>query len=249
VEPKKTEAIILRARDFGESDRIVTAFSSLYGTIKGIAKGARRSSNRFVNSLNIFSYVNIAFRERRSGDLVWFDSSELLDGFPGIRTTYARLSTGSYAIELTETLFPDNVPSQDMFKLLRWTLRGISEGWDLTKTMIIFQAQAMSIGGFSINTWSCGICGRAYKGKGRAVFHPPSGSIACLACEKETVHTPGLSPMAVRTLERLQSGRAGNSDEPFQWNEEILTELSNVLAAHIEHSIGKKLRSSQYLRR
>jgi DNA repair protein RecO (recombination protein O) len=248
VEPKKTEAIILRARDFGESDRIVTAFSFLYGTIKGIAKGARRSSKRFVNSLNIFSYVTIAFRERRSGDLVWFDSSELIDGFPGIRTNYALLSNGSYAIELTETLFPYNLPSQDMFQLLRWTLGAISKGTDLRRTMIIFQARAMSIGGFSINTSSCGICGRAYKGKGRAVFHPPSGSLACMACKKETVHTPGLSPTAVSALERLQSGKAENSDEPFQLNEQILTELGNVLSAHIEHSIGKKLRSSQYVR-
>ncbi|MFW6146902.1 MAG: DNA repair protein RecO [Thermodesulfobacteriota bacterium] len=247
MEQKKTEAIILRARDFGESDRIVTAFSLPFGTIKGIAKGARRSSKRFVNSLNIFSYVTIAFRERWSGDLVWFDSSELIDGFPGIRTTYDRLAKGSYAIELTETLFPRNVPSQEMFQLLRETLRAVSEGTDLTKTMIIFQARAMSIGGFSINTSSCGLCKRAYKGKGRAVFHPPSGSIACKACQTETVHTPGLSPMAVRALEQLQSGNAANSDHTFQWNEEIITELSKVLAAHIEHSIGKKLRSSQYL--
>ncbi|MBW2333263.1 MAG: recombination protein O N-terminal domain-containing protein, partial [Deltaproteobacteria bacterium] len=35
MEPKKTEAIILRTKDFGESDLIVTFFSSLFGTLRG----------------------------------------------------------------------------------------------------------------------------------------------------------------------------------------------------------------------
>jgi DNA repair protein RecO (recombination protein O) len=246
VEPKKTEAIILRTRDFGESDCIVTAFSSLYGTIKGIAKGARRSSKRFVNSLNIFSNVNLEFRERRSGDLVWLDSCELIDGFPGIRSNYALLSRASYAVELTETLFPLNEPSYDMFQLLRWALGAISYGRDLEKTMIVFQARAVSIGGFSINTSKCGICGRVYKGEGRALFHPPSGSIACMACERETTLTPGISPRAIYVLAELQSNENIDPDA-LEYDDEMLAELSKVLVAHIEHRIGKKLRSSQYL--
>ncbi len=246
MEPRKTEAIILRTRDFGESDCIVSAFSTLCGTLKGIAKGARRSSKRFVNSLNIFSYVNLEFRERRSGDLVWLDSCELIDGFPGIRSDYTLLSRASYVVELTETLFPLNVPSPEMFQLLKWALGAISDGRDLNKTMIIFQALALRIGGFSINTLKCGICGRAYKGKGRALFHPPSGSIACMACERETALTLGMSPRAVHVLTRLQSHEF-SPPEAFECDEEMLTELSKVLAAHIEHRIGKRLRSAQYL--
>jgi DNA repair protein RecO (recombination protein O) len=246
VEPKKTEAIILRTRDFGESDFIVTAFSSLYGAVKGIAKGARRSSKRFVNSLNIFSYVNLEFRDRRSGDLVWLDSCELIDGFPGIRSNYTLLSRASYVVELTETLFPFNVPSCEMFQLLKWALGAISDERDLQKTMIVFQARAVSIGGFSINTSKCGLCGRVYKGEGRALFHPPSGSIACMACERETALTPGMSPRAIHVLAWLQSNENIDPDA-LECDDEMLAELSKVLVAHIEHHIGKRLRSAQYI--
>ncbi|MBW2005810.1 MAG: DNA repair protein RecO, partial [Deltaproteobacteria bacterium] len=106
MEPKKTEAIILRTKDFGESDLIVTVFSYRYGTLKGVAKGARRSSKRFVNSLTTFSLVNLAFRERRSGDLVLLESCDLIEGFPAIRSDYNILLRASYMVELTETLFP-----------------------------------------------------------------------------------------------------------------------------------------------
>jgi DNA repair protein RecO (recombination protein O) len=245
VGPKKTEAIILRTRDFGESDCIVTAFSSIYGTLKGIAKGARRSSKRFVNSLDIFSHVNMEFRDRRSGDLAWLDSCELIDGFAGIRLHYNLLSRASYAVELTETLFPLNVHSHEMFQLLRWALGAISEGRDLDRTMLIFQARTLAIGGFSINTAKCGICGRVYKGAGRALFHAPSGSIVCMACERETALTPGISPEAVHVLARLQS-HGVLVPEALACDDAILAELSKVLVAHIEHCIGKRLRSAQY---
>jgi DNA repair protein RecO len=185
------------------------------------------------------------FRERRSGDLVWLDSCELIDGFAGIRLHYNLLSRASYAVELTETLFPLNVHSHEMFQLLRWVLGAISEGRDLDRTMLIFQARTLAIGGFSINTAKCGICGRVYKGAGRALFHPPSGSIVCMACERETALTPGISPEAVHVLARLQS-HGVLVLEALACDDAILAELSKVLVAHIEHCIGKRLRSAQY---
>jgi DNA repair protein RecO (recombination protein O) len=245
VEPKKTEAIILRTRDFGESDRIVTSFSSLHGTIKGIAKGARKSSKRFVNSLNIFSLVNLEFREPRSGDLVWLDSCELIDGFPGIRSDYNLLLKASYMVELTETLFPLNVRSDEMFQLLRFALGSLSGKQDLDEIMIVFQTRAMKIGGFGINVSKCGLCGRDYRGEGRALFHPPSGSIVCMACERESALCPGMNPHTVHALRQLQSQEFSIS-EASRYDEDTLVELQKVLLSHIEHCVGKRLKSSKY---
>lgn len=246
MEQKKSEAIILRTKDFGESDRIVTFFSSLYGVLRGVAKGALRSSKRFVNSLAIFSLVDLQFTERRSSDLVWLDSCELVDGFPGIQTDYNLLLKASYMVEMTEILFPLNVPSPEMFKLLRFALGSISNGRNTEETMLIFQALAMKIGGFGINVSKCSLCGRPYKGKGRALFHPPSGSIVCLACEKESVLTPGMEPNTVHVLEQVQSPGLSLSNT-LRFNEDIIRELKGVLMAHIEHRLGRKLKSAKYL--
>ena len=245
MESKKTEAIILRTKDFGESDLIVTVFSSLYGTLKGVAKGARRSSKRFVNSLSIFSLVNLEFTERRGGDLVWLDSCELIDGFPAIRSDYNLLLKASYMVELTEILFPLNVQGPEMFDLLRFALDSISNKQDTEETMIIFQSRAMKIGGFGINVSKCSHCGRPYKGEGRALFHPPSGSIVCLSCEKESVLTPGMGPKTVHVLEQIQSLELSLSNT-LKFNEDILKELRAVLMTHVEHRLGKMLKSAKY---
>ena len=52
-----THAIVLRARPYGESDKIVSFLTEDFGKLSGIAKGALRSRRRFVNSLEPFSLV------------------------------------------------------------------------------------------------------------------------------------------------------------------------------------------------
>jgi DNA repair protein RecO (recombination protein O) len=245
MEQKKSEAIILRTKDFGESDLIVTVFSSFYGTLKGVAKGARRSSKRFVNSLSIFSLVDLEFKERRSGDLVWLETCELIEGFPAIRSDYNLLLKASYMVELTEILFPLNVQSPEMFQLLKFALDSISKKRNTEETMIIFQSRAMKIGGFGINLSKCIHCGRPYKGEGRCLFHPQSGSIVCLSCEKESVLTPGMDPKTVHVLEQIQSLELSLSNT-LKFNEDILSELKRVLVTHIEHRLGKRLKSAKY---
>ena len=247
METKKTEAIILRTKDFGESDLIVTVFSSLFGTLRGVAKGGRKSSKRFVNSLTTFSLVNCAFSERRSGDLVFLESCDLIEGFPAIRSNYNLLSKASYMVELTETLFPSNVQSSEMFQLLKFGLGSLSEKQNTEETMIMFQARAMKIGGFGINLSRCSLCNRPYEGKGRALFHPPSGSIICLGCEKESVLNPGMGPKTVQVLEDFQSTDLSLLKKNAQCDDDIITELKKVLMMHIEHRLGKRLKSAKYL--
>ena len=46
-----TPAIVVRARVFGESDKIVTFLTRDLGKVAGIAKGAKNSKRRFVNVL------------------------------------------------------------------------------------------------------------------------------------------------------------------------------------------------------
>jgi len=246
MELKKSEAIILRAKDFGESDRLVSFFSSLSGNLKGVAKGARKSSRRFVNSLTIFSLVHAEFRERRSSDLVWLDSCELIDGYPGIRKSYNNLLKASIMVEMAEILFPLSVPSPEMFRLLRSALDALSREGDREETMLMFQAQAMNLGGFGINVSKCGLCGRSYKKEGRALFHPPSGSIVCTACEKESTRSPGMDPGTVRVLEELQSTDLSESTS-LSCDTTVISELKKVLTLHIEHRLGKRLKSAQYL--
>jgi DNA repair protein RecO (recombination protein O) len=74
---RRDEAIILRTRDYSESDRLITFFTRNQGQLTGIAKGARRSKKRFVHTLEPLSHVFITYADRRTSGLVRLDASEL----------------------------------------------------------------------------------------------------------------------------------------------------------------------------
>ena len=55
----KTEGIILRRRDFGEADRILTVFSLHRGKISVIAKGVRRITSRRAGNVELLNRVQM----------------------------------------------------------------------------------------------------------------------------------------------------------------------------------------------
>src|SRR5260370_24620887 len=79
-----TPAIVLRTRDYMESDRIVTLLTEQMGNLGGIAKGAKASRRRFEHRLEPFSHVMLYFRRRPHGQLLFITRAEAagLPAFP-----------------------------------------------------------------------------------------------------------------------------------------------------------------------
>ncbi|MFH1489398.1 MAG: DNA repair protein RecO, partial [Pseudomonadota bacterium] len=193
-----TPSIIMRIKEFGESDLLVTFFTKDMGQMKGVAKGARRSCRRFVNCLDLFSLVNLEFELKREGMLPFIQCGKLIDAFEGLRRDFSALSLASYMIELTETLFPLGVADQNMFQLLKDAF-GALAGREWADTLpVVFDLKAMSLGGYRIDMQQCCICGRAYRGQGTAVFIREKGGIACLGCRQISKGAPAIGPESVR---------------------------------------------------
>jgi len=239
-------AIILRINEIGESDLIVTFFSADRGRLRGIAKGARRSRRRFVNCLDHFCLSTLEYTEKPGRDLCFLQSGKLLENFPSLRSDYTLLSLASYLVELTEILFPLRVADSGMFELLKKSLGVLQEGKEKPALRVLFEARAMTLGGYGIQLHACCVCKRSYKGEGRAVFKCDKGGIACLKCARETAKTPGMNPLSVRTLDRFQSGW-WPEHESFDLDEKVVQELRPVLTRHIEYRIGKRLKTSTSL--
>lgn len=239
-------AIIMRIRDFGESDLLVSFFTPDRGRLKGIARGARKSRRRFSNCLDLFCLSNIEYEIKRKSDLYFLHSCKLVHAFPGLRSDFGTLSLASYMVELTEILFPLSVVDRDMFELLKSSFFALDGGEMIDRLRILFETKAMCLGGYKINFETCCNCGRTYKGEGRAVFAKSKGGIACLKCGKESNLAPGLGPDAVKTLQLMQSEPL-NKIETSALSDEIICEIKPVLKFHMEYRIGKRLKSAEYL--
>src|SRR5690606_37938678 len=109
----KTEAIVLRTRNLGEADRIVTLYTRDRGKVEGVARGSRRAKSRLTGATQLFTYGRYLMFSGRSLDTV--SQAEIVESFAGLRydlvsMVYARciadaLDVTVEAGELSEALF------------------------------------------------------------------------------------------------------------------------------------------------
>jgi DNA repair protein RecO (recombination protein O) len=239
-------AVIMRVKELGESDLLVTFFTAQKGRLKGVAKGARKSRKRFVNALDLFSLVNLEYAPRRQGNLLFLESGKLLNAYPGLRADFSALSKASYMIELTEILFPPGASEPDMFDLLNLSLDALSRGEKTHLIPLVFEFKAMSLGGYRINAGRCSKCGRPYRHEGIAVFVRERGGIACLKCAQPSANFPTLKPASVEAIETFQNKTFSELME-LSLGVDIMKELRVVLKLHREYRLEQRLRTSKYV--
>ena len=143
-----TPAVVLKAKPYGESDKIVSFLTEKHGKITGIAKGAKRSRKRFVNSLEPFSLVNLRFYERPQSSLVFIFSSDLLFGFPKLVTSLDKISFASYLVEITDGLIRERDEEPRIFQHLKDGLGYLNENDASLRFLTSFELKLLSLAGY-----------------------------------------------------------------------------------------------------
>ncbi|MCI5207671.1 MAG: DNA repair protein RecO [Candidatus Electrothrix sp. ATG2] len=136
----RTESIILKNVDFGESDRIITLYSPDIGRFTAIAKGAKRSQKRFVNKLEEFSLLAISYRPAQNNRLHFLNEAELKEAFLSLRTNWQRYYTAMLACELVLRFTGEHDPDKQIFSLLHWLLTSLHNGVPHLSSIVIFCA-------------------------------------------------------------------------------------------------------------
>jgi DNA repair protein RecO (recombination protein O) len=82
-----TPAIVLRAVNYGEADRVVTIFGRETGRLSALARGARKSQRRFAGGLGLCSVGSAALRERTGAELLTLERFEVTASHPALGST------------------------------------------------------------------------------------------------------------------------------------------------------------------
>ncbi len=192
TKPQRTEAIVIDSFDYGESDRIVTLYTRIYGKIKGMAKGARRSRKRFQNTLESFSHVMVEVKGRGKG-LYWLNYSVLLEGFEGIMEEVERFTYGNLLLEMVHTLTGEGYPVPGLFHLLLSYTRELSRTHRAGALTLLYAFRLLSILGYGPHLSRCVRCGRPSE----PLFHLREGGLVCRDCGEGAVR---VSPGLVRSI-------------------------------------------------
>jgi DNA repair protein RecO (recombination protein O) len=242
----RTEAIVLRLFDYGESDRIVTFSTPGYGKLRGIAKGARRSKKRFANALEPFSRLEILFSRRDPEGLALIEGAEVICHFPRIRADLEKTLMASYLIDLTDQFTPEDKKNEKLFTLLNAFL-GLIEAGPVTESLLrFFEIRLLKLAGFDPVLDHCLACKETIENGNAYRFHAADGGLHCTSCRPET---PEAFPVSLGTIRSLQMGRELEPDllGRLLLSGQAADESRRLLAHFIRHILGKELKSVQVL--
>lgn len=119
----ETAAIVLRAVDFGEADRVVTFLTATRGKLAAFARGARKSGKRFVGGLGSLVELQIALRPSRGGNLEKLVRSEAIRSHAALGSDLPKMAIASYATSLVDLSLQDEQGSElydTIVRFYRW---------------------------------------------------------------------------------------------------------------------------------
>ena len=182
---KKDKAVILMTRDHGESDKTVTLITSKYGRINAIAKGAKRSKKRFVNTLEPFTSLSVVMAQSRVSSMHRIESASIINSFPEIHKSYRGYLMASLCCELTSLWTVEADMSRAIFQLLTWYLENLIYFEYKLNPTFFFQEHLLSLAGIGLNYNSCIKCGTDFRHCPEWLFSPESGGFLCRNCHNK----------------------------------------------------------------
>jgi DNA repair protein RecO (recombination protein O) len=247
----RTEALILRSVDFGESDRILHLLVPEMGRLPVIAKGARRSVRRFSGTLDLFNHVKIQVDIRRPNSLARLDQASLIDPFIAMRSETARFALGCYLLELFDRLAPERGVRSDMRKLFSFALgalRMVAERAPDLRLRTLIELRALDALGLRPEFSRCVRCGSTPAGRSPIGFHVAEGGVVCDPC---CAKLDGISRVHPGTLRALEQGLRLDFErlDRLAMDGALLAEAHRLLTRFQRFHLGVELRSGPYLDR
>ena len=242
---ESTPAVVLRVRDYAESDRIVTLLTRDFGKLSGIAKGAKASRRRFERKLEPFTQAMLYFQRRPQGQLVFITRAERMDGAQAEFDELGKIALGSYMLELTDALTREEAEAVAAYEVLVSGLEVLGCG---TPTMALRQAFEMKIlqaAGFGLEFDCCRLCSKPGEPEGGAVYFVPSrGGIVCLQCRGQALESAvRMDAPSAAALARLGLAPMAESASLPQGRGNSMLAISRFLATVLD----RKLRSLDFL--
>lgn len=174
----RTKGIILKRRNFGEADKILTLLTPGRGKIEVIARGVRKIKARLGGHLEIFYEVDFDLEEGKTWYVV--TGAETVQRF--IRANLDQINLASYGTKLLMKLAQNEEENPKLYNLFRNFLAEVTDARELLIQQ--FTWQLLLAGGFRPKMTSCTLCGGQVT-QDNIGISPQAGGIICTNCEQQ----------------------------------------------------------------
>jgi DNA repair protein RecO (recombination protein O) len=238
----RTNAIVLRTRNFGEADRVVVLFSEELGKFEAVVKGARRQRSRFIGSTLAFNYIKAMLLTGKSLDTL--SQAELVHSFAKLQEDLIKFAYASYWVELVDGFIPERQEAKEIFKFLLAAFIVLEKTADPAILNLAFEIRLLNYLGYQPRTDICACCGGTLGGN--VSFSALAGGAVCQDCSLRFRDLITVDPVDLQVLEHLGGIDLRELDK-FSLAPNNRKVIQKVLRDFIEARLEHPLKSQAFL--
>ncbi|MDE5896446.1 MAG: DNA repair protein RecO, partial [Clostridia bacterium] len=173
----KTDALLLRATDYGESDKIVTLLTADRGKLTASVKGVKKAAAKLRFAAQPFCFAEYVLAARGERNTVV--SASLYDGFYSLREDLPAYFSAACVTEACDRLSYEDTESGEFLVAAVTALREMGGG-DPAFALVKFLLRALALAGYPVTAEHCAVCGKPLAG--RMCFDFSGGAFTCSEC-------------------------------------------------------------------
>lgn len=230
------DALVIRSREYGESDRLVTLFARDQGKIQAVAKGVRKPTSRQRAGAQLFTYADFLLHHGRSLDTVSQASPK--ESFAHL---WWDLDRSMAATAMAELLDAATIPGQSHPELFSLTLTCFFLLEEIEPQLLLsaYTLRLLAALGYRPRLGECAECGSRITGE-RLFFSWEAGGTTCSHCPKPAGKWVSAGSIAfMRQLLTRDLAKLGS----LRWNLHMQKEVIEILRIYSEHRVERTLRS------
>lgn len=242
----RTQAIILKRRDFGEADRLLTLLTPEHGKLDVIAKGARKPNSTKTGHVELFTRADILIHQGR--DLGVAVQAEMVAPYLGIREDLTRGAYASYTAELLDRFTSEGeIDAGGLFQLMDQTLDRLCHDDDPRLAVRYYEIRLLDQVGFRPELQEC-VVGREAIQPGDQFFSYVEGGAVCPSHASLLKNVLPVSTNALKLLRHMQRSPY-NHVKTLVINPPLHDEVERILIGYITFLLERKLQSVDFIRR
>lgn len=242
----RTEAVVIRTRNLGEADKILTLFTKKEGKVNAVARGSRRTRSRFLGISQPLTHSRLLIFRGENLDSV--SQGEILHAWLHLREDLLKMAYATYIVELLDQLTEERDPQEEVYRLLVNTLQHLniedSQEGNITR---FFELHLLRLTGFQPQLDLCVRCGRFIDGGGAGLrFSPVDGGVLCPDCGEKQSGSLKLSSTSHQVMRHLLSTDLQRLSV-LKISHTCQQEIEKLVQAFINYQLGRPLKSREFL--
>lgn len=236
-------AIVLKRRDLGEADRLLTVLARDRGKLTLLARGVRRPASRKAGHIEPFTAVDLLVARSRSFHLI--TQAEMVAAHRRLREDLWLSAWAYYTVELADAFIQDEDPHELLFDLLRETLDRLEAGSEPALVVRYYELHLLSLAGYQPQLFRCVECGSLLRPETNYFSLERGGAL----CPQHGVNRAGAEPLALPTLKvvRFLQSRSWQQAASLRLSPGVAAQVEKLLGRFITHHLERTVRSAAFL--